>query len=260
MRPATAPSLITSDPQEARQFAAAQDTGAVYKTIMQKVISEAGAVKLRYTTRVDVTAINDRISLAPHLLRNVAPKAFDARVAVTAVGMCLGAARRPVGVAPGGDRAAHHRSDCRLAGREVTTTERAGPPPWRPYAERLARELTAAGALTDPALRRALVNAPRHAFLPEFYAGGPQAGRRTGGSCTEESHGYLDLVYSDDTLVTQYIERHDWLWATSSSTRPSLMLRMLHELHLAEGLTVLEVGTGTGYTRRCCASGSGIAT
>jgi protein-L-isoaspartate O-methyltransferase len=127
------------------------------------------------------------------------------------------------------------------------TVEDLGAASRRPYAERLADQLTASGVLTDPAWHRALVNTPRQSFLPEFYTGGPEGARRTGRRYTAGSEGYLELVYTDDTLVTQYIERHDWLWATSSSTRPSLMLRMLQDLDLHDGMTVLEVGTGTGY-------------
>lgn len=118
---------------------------------------------------------------------------------------------------------------------------------WRPYARRLAEELADSGILVDTAWRNALINTPRHMFLPQFYAGGPDGDRRTGRHYTEASEGFLTTVYTDDTLVTQYIERHGWLWPTSSSTRPSLMLRMLQELDLDDDMTVLEVGTGTGY-------------
>jgi protein-L-isoaspartate(D-aspartate) O-methyltransferase len=118
---------------------------------------------------------------------------------------------------------------------------------WRPYAERLAGELTRSGILVDTAWRDVLISTPRHTFLPEFYACDPNGDQRTGRHYTEASEDFLSTVYTDDTFVTQHIERHDWLWPTSSSTQPSLMFRMLQELDLEDCMTVLEVGTGTGY-------------
>jgi protein-L-isoaspartate O-methyltransferase len=119
---------------------------------------------------------------------------------------------------------------------------------WIDHAQRLAAELVAAGVITDPAWRQAVEAVPRHVFLPEFWAhtgeeDEPPRGRRY----TSQTPGYLDVAYSDDTLVTQYIERDGFPWATSSSTAPSLMLRMLHDLDVSDEMTVLEIGTGTGY-------------
>lgn len=119
---------------------------------------------------------------------------------------------------------------------------------WKEHAQRLASELTAAGIITDPAWRQAVETVPRHVFLPEFWVHTGEEGEpRRGYRYTRESQGYLDAVYSDDTLVTQHIEKDGFEWATSSSTAPSLMLRMLHDLDVSEGMTVLEIGTGTGY-------------
>ncbi|MFE0151360.1 methyltransferase domain-containing protein [Nonomuraea sp. NPDC059007] len=90
---------------------------------------------------------------------------------------------------------------------------------------------------------------PRHLFIPDFYlhTGMDAEDERKGTHFTPETPGYLDAVYSDQTLVTQFIEYNGWPWPTSSSTAPSLMLRMLQDLHVHDGMTVLEVGTGTGY-------------
>lgn len=117
---------------------------------------------------------------------------------------------------------------------------------WKPYAERLADELTRSGIITDPALHKAVVNVPRHLFLPEFYAG-RNGDDPIGRYYTEGSDGYLETVYSDMTLVTRHAEHRGWTWAVSSSTAPSLMLRMLHALDLLDAMKVLEIGTGTGY-------------
>ncbi|GAA2850751.1 methyltransferase domain-containing protein [Streptosporangium fragile] len=66
---------------------------------------------------------------------------------------------------------------------------------------------------------------------------------------------WLALVYTDETWVTQV----DGVLAeeatsavtgspSSSSTTPSLVVRMLEAAHISEGDRVLEIGTGTGYS------------
>jgi protein-L-isoaspartate(D-aspartate) O-methyltransferase len=116
---------------------------------------------------------------------------------------------------------------------------------WQERAAALAGRLAEDGVITDPVWRDVVAAVPRHVFVPAFYsdddppellrAGDPQ---------------WLPLVYSDETLVTQRKEHPDqpgFHWSTSSSTRPGLMLRMLHLLDVRDGLDVLEIGTGTGY-------------
>ncbi|MBV9313972.1 MAG: hypothetical protein JO100_09565 [Pseudonocardia sp.] len=59
---------------------------------------------------------------------------------------------------------------------------------------------------------------------------------------------WLDAVYSDDSLVVQRADApgvEDW--PTSSSTMPSLMVRMLELLNVTDDSRVLEIGTATGY-------------
>jgi protein-L-isoaspartate(D-aspartate) O-methyltransferase len=119
------------------------------------------------------------------------------------------------------------------------------PDDWRPAAARLADQLTEQRIITDPTWRKVVAAVPRHLLVPEFYSKDdePQL-------ITADDPRWSELVYSDNTLVTQQKEDPDhpgFAWATSSSTRPSLMLRMLHLLDLRDGLTVLEIGTGTGY-------------
>jgi hypothetical protein len=59
---------------------------------------------------------------------------------------------------------------------------------------------------------------------------------------------WLDTVYSNTALVTALATGDDVQpTAVSSSSQPSLMIRMLEALDVHSGHRVLEVGTGTGY-------------
>lgn len=128
--------------------------------------------------------------------------------------------------------------------------------------EALARSLAEAGSATDPAWQQAVRAVPRHRFVPGFYLpADPQ-----------DEHGltvwepvtadldrsrWLAASYSDATLITQFDgDEPDWKQParrhggtpTSSSTLPSLVVRMWTDADLAEGHTVLELGTGSGYS------------
>jgi methyltransferase of ATP-grasp peptide maturase system len=119
------------------------------------------------------------------------------------------------------------------------------PDDWRAHAATLADRLTEQGTITDSVWRDVVATVPRHMFVPEFYSDDDPPELLNAGDPR-----WLGLAYSDDTLVTQRKEHPDqpgFAWSTSSSTRPSLMLAMLHILDVRDGVTVLEVGTGTGY-------------
>ncbi|WP_313896058.1 methyltransferase domain-containing protein [Streptomyces sp. YIM 98790] len=109
-------------------------------------------------------------------------------------------------------------------------------------AERLREEMTAAledaGCLPDPAWRAAFRAVPRHLFVPYYYdPSGLKISR-------ERRPGlWLRGVHSDNALVTRRVGGEP----TSSSSQPSLMADMLHQLKTADGQRVLEIGTGTGY-------------
>lgn len=116
---------------------------------------------------------------------------------------------------------------------------------WRPYAAALARELADAGVLTAR-WRSAFEQVPRHVFVPEFFTAD---GERVGADIPERHDRWLAAVYSDTSLTTQVRSAPgtDLTWPTSSSTRPSLMVRMLSLLDVTDRQRVLEIGTGTGY-------------
>ncbi|MFD5476681.1 ATP-grasp peptide maturase system methyltransferase [Streptomyces hawaiiensis] len=124
----------------------------------------------------------------------------------------------------------------------------------------LARRLDKDGRLRSPEWRAAVEAVSRHVFVPRFYRESDAPGVTTWEPVTPEIVGqedWLRLVYGDETWVTQFDGR-DVDWAdpkpisnaapTSSSTMPGLVVRMLEDLDVREGLNVLEIGTGTGYS------------
>lgn len=111
---------------------------------------------------------------------------------------------------------------------------------------RLADDLCDRGFLTDPLWTDAFRAVPREAFL-----GGPFRVLSPAGdhqlydpADPEQRVRALEAAYSDVPLITQE-DAHGT--ATSSSTAPSLMALMLEALQVKPEMTVLEIGTGTGY-------------
>ncbi|MEU7028933.1 ATP-grasp peptide maturase system methyltransferase [Streptomyces sp. NPDC046275] len=128
--------------------------------------------------------------------------------------------------------------------------------------EALAKTLAEDGALGDPAWRQAVEAVPRHRFVPGFYLPSDEPGA-DGLTVWEPVTAELDYgrwlpaAYSDTTLITQFDgDEPDWKAPkvrhggapTSSSTLPSLVVRMWADADVREGHTVLEIGTGTGYS------------
>ncbi|WP_319054224.1 ATP-grasp peptide maturase system methyltransferase [Streptomyces europaeiscabiei] len=128
--------------------------------------------------------------------------------------------------------------------------------------EAMAKGLAEDGVLDDPTWLQAVQTVPRHRFVPGFYL---PADVRDGQGLTiwepvtaELDYGrWLAAAYSDTTLITQFDgDEPDWKQPavrhggapTSSSTLPSLVLRMWADADVQEGHTVLEIGTGTGYS------------
>jgi protein-L-isoaspartate O-methyltransferase len=119
---------------------------------------------------------------------------------------------------------------------------------WRQRAAALAGQLAALEGV-DPQWVTAFAEVPRHVFVPRFYPDldAPEA---VDGADPDRQQEWLGGVYSDESLVTQYrlTPGTTDLWqSTSSSTRPSLMARMLTLLDVHDSHRVLEIGTGTGY-------------
>ncbi|MEW2128980.1 ATP-grasp peptide maturase system methyltransferase [Streptomyces sp. NPDC005435] len=125
---------------------------------------------------------------------------------------------------------------------------------------RLTRSLAEQGL--DVEWTRTVATVPRHRFVPGFYL--PADERDVQGLTVwkpvtaELDHDrWLSAAYSDATLITQFDgDEADWKdprlrrggAPTSSSTLPSLVVRMWADADVTEGHTVLEIGTGTGYS------------
>ncbi|MEJ3746252.1 methyltransferase domain-containing protein [Actinomycetes bacterium KLBMP 9797] len=101
------------------------------------------------------------------------------------------------------------------------------------YAESLCRD----GAITRPEVAAAFAAVPREAFVVDGFH------RREGGRVDAGEEGFLDAVYTNDVLVTKIVDGTP----VSSSSQPSLMAVMIETLDLAPGMSVLEIGAGTGY-------------
>ncbi|MGW3076361.1 ATP-grasp peptide maturase system methyltransferase [Kitasatospora sp. NPDC001132] len=124
----------------------------------------------------------------------------------------------------------------------------------------LADRLTDNGVLTEPGWGNAVRAVPRELFVGSYFApvpGSVPTGYRT---VREGEPGWLEGIYDDRTLVTQldgrtgHVGPEDTAGETvtgipsSSSTLPSVVLRMWQQLDTRAGHRVLEIGTGTGYS------------
>jgi protein-L-isoaspartate(D-aspartate) O-methyltransferase len=110
----------------------------------------------------------------------------------------------------------------------------------------LVREIEASGAWdADPVWREAFEAVPRHLFVPYYYVGALDGYERRWGEDPDPRRraSWLRGVYEDSPLATRVRDGE----LVSSSSQPSLMARMLTELEVTDGNTVLEIGAGTGY-------------
>ncbi|KJY41399.1 methyltransferase [Streptomyces sp. NRRL B-1568] len=123
----------------------------------------------------------------------------------------------------------------------------------------LADSTTADGSMTDPAWRAAIETVPREVFLGDAFFRMNHGERGTVWEPVRRTDldeaDWLRLVYTNDTWVTQVdgVSATDasgplYGTPTSSSTLPSLVVRMLEAAGIRDGERILEVGTGTGYS------------
>ncbi|WP_328888999.1 methyltransferase domain-containing protein [Streptomyces sp. NBC_00316] len=109
----------------------------------------------------------------------------------------------------------------------------------------MVRAIVAGGALKDPAWRAAFDEVPRHLFVPYYFVTGPRGPERLWCEDPDPARRaqWLHGAYTDGALATRIQDGE----LVSSSSQPSLMARMLEELEIRDGQTVLEIGAGTGY-------------
>ncbi|QKW22522.1 methyltransferase domain-containing protein [Kitasatospora sp. NA04385] len=111
--------------------------------------------------------------------------------------------------------------------------------------------LVMAGALGE-GWRGAFERAPRSSFIPDAVWA-PDDDSLTGYrriTRHDDPAAWWALANADDVVVTQLDDGADGGpgTATSSASMPSLVATMLRHLDAADGNTVLDIGTGTGWT------------
>jgi protein-L-isoaspartate(D-aspartate) O-methyltransferase len=98
--------------------------------------------------------------------------------------------------------------------------------------------LVRSGELTSPEWQAAFAKVPRHVFVPVVMGEGEDETE----VMTAGHERWLSLAYSDEALVI--LDAGD---RQSSSSAPTVMARCLESLHMEDGNSVLEMGTGSGY-------------
>src|SRR5262249_53574548 len=115
--------------------------------------------------------------------------------------------------------------------------------------QQMVNRLIAEGALWSRALIAAFRATPRHCFLDRVFQFIRKSNRWREMVAREPDAEQLRVLYSDRALITRLGGTGAGISQVpiSSSTQPSLMAQMLEDLKLEAGLSVLEIGAGTGY-------------
>ncbi|MFE7114451.1 methyltransferase domain-containing protein [Streptomyces sp. NPDC057654] len=122
---------------------------------------------------------------------------------------------------------------------------------WADRAAALADEVTHPESRWHDAVR----STPRHLFVPRWWEKRYYGPTLCDGPTAPDA--WMKAAYSDRTLITRLGALHadhatlggraDW-WPSSSSTLPSLVVQMLRHARPQEGMDLLDVGTGSGYS------------
>ncbi|MFE0630632.1 ATP-grasp peptide maturase system methyltransferase [Streptomyces sp. NPDC058864] len=123
--------------------------------------------------------------------------------------------------------------------------------------QQLLDHLTSRGSVRSLKWRDAAAATARHEFLRGGFFRQVRGSTPTAWEpVMPQDPAWLPDCHADESLVTQIagtiapgdIRGQIFREPTSSSTLPSLVLRMLEDLEVEDGMRVLEVGTGTGYS------------
>ncbi len=122
--------------------------------------------------------------------------------------------------------------------------------------------LSSSGALT-PEWRAAFLAVPRHLFVPDLvWREGEQDCAPHPIRRAEQPDTWLEMVYRDEPVITQINDGappnsatvspestppRQSIYYTSSTSMPSVVAEMLTALRAEPGMSVLEIGTGTGW-------------
>jgi protein-L-isoaspartate(D-aspartate) O-methyltransferase len=115
--------------------------------------------------------------------------------------------------------------------------------------ELMVDRLIAEGALWSPPVIAAFRATPRHRFLDRVFVFERRRNRWRELLTREPQAKELKLLYADRALITHLRRPENQAIEVpiSSSSQPSLMAQMLHDLDPRPGQRVLEIGAGTGY-------------
>ncbi len=111
----------------------------------------------------------------------------------------------------------------------------------------MVERLTAAGDLTSE-WREAFLAVSRHRFVPDAVWA-REGERLVPLDRSADERAWLDLCYANTAVITRVDGKGpggDGREVVSSVSRPDVVARMLAALEAEPGMSVLEIGTGTG--------------
>jgi methyltransferase of ATP-grasp peptide maturase system len=109
----------------------------------------------------------------------------------------------------------------------------------------LVEQLVDKGGLSTPEWRAAFEGLPRHLFAPRFTLPDNLGGHAHDAADRAGQEEWLRAVYHDEALLTDFDEQGVLV---SSCSAPTVVATMLEQSGAIEGDSVLEIGTGTGWT------------
>jgi methyltransferase of ATP-grasp peptide maturase system len=109
----------------------------------------------------------------------------------------------------------------------------------------LIDQMVATATLTTPAWRAAFEAVPRHLFAPRFTLPDQVGSPAHDVADSTRREEWLRAAYRPKALLTDLDEHYV---ATTSCSAPSVVATMLESSEITEGQSVLEIGTGTGWT------------